>query len=68
MVRDLVDMMDSWDKMSMKASLRQIESYQTTDSYPPTLTLDLHPTKLNPNPNLTLTPSFGGENVLGQFE
>ena len=59
-------MMDSWDKMSMKASLRQIESYQTTDPNPPTLTLDLHPTK--PNPNLTLTPSFGGENVLGQFE
>ena len=63
-----MDMMDSWDKMSMKASLRQIESYQTTDPNPPTLTLDLHPTKLNPNPNLTLTPSFGGENVLGQFE
>ena len=51
-------MMDSWDRMSMKASLRQIESYQTTDSNPPTLILDLHPTKLNPN--LTLTPSFGG--------
>ena len=46
--------------MSMKASLRQIKSYQTTDPNPPTLTLDLHPTKLNPNPNLTITPSFGG--------
>ena len=27
-------MMDSWDRMSMKASLRQIESYQTTNPNP----------------------------------